>query len=202
MKKIKKYILLVLSLVMLMTASPIQAKNEEDLSYWEDLYKIELKSVIAQLEEQDAMAHLPIYKAILDSKYELVQSNFGEKNGQLQSTYNAYMPNGGSIYYSDYLGYGVEVSQVYLNTADSNKYMNGTLTSSVLNVVIGHLPIIGTLLSYLNLRNDIVFRNVRNGTGRLYITKSKSLESASTVIFHWSTAPNVTYYSGARINYK
>lgn len=43
---------------------------------------------------------------------------------------------------------------------------------------------------------------IRNGTDQLMSMHSDDGDMSSSIYLHWSTAPNVTFYSGAQISIK
>lgn len=200
MRKLKSLVLLVCCFCLLTGFSPLYDSDDISQSNQQKMFENDLRLIENQLREQGMLSHLPVYKLMLENMYQFSTKPAVKSYSTNEVASSVYMPNGGSIYYSNYLRTGVEVSQVYLNRTDTNKYIDGTITQNVIKDLIGKIPFISTISSYMKIYNSMVFKEVRNGTGRLYIMKSSSLDGSATVIYHWHNAPYAQYYSGARIN--
>ena len=113
MKRIAPVILI--SFFMIFASLPIKAQNNEDYEYEQAL-----ASVTEQLESQDGLRFLPVFEEIL--KQELKQARTSPLNysAKRSSSSKVTLRNGGHIYYPNYLGYNVSVSEVYLAKNDAH----------------------------------------------------------------------------------
>lgn len=120
------------------------------------------------------------------------------------------MPNGGTVYYKDYLGTRTEVTEIYLSKKDSEAYMNGNLKKDILVGLIGYLAssipkygyVIGLFLTLNSISLSNTFREARNGTGRLKFFYSDDGDGSASLVLHWWNAPYANVYSGAKVNRK
>lgn len=160
-----------------------------------------LESVWEQLESQNATKFYPMYKQIVEDKFENLQENRSTSSRRVS------MPKGGSIYYSNYLNSGTKVYQTYLDKAATTKAVNGTLAadaiSSTLQWGLGTIAWpVGILLVLSNLIDRDINRQIANGTGCMELMYSNDGDTSSKIKLHWSKAPYATLYDGAKVSIK
>ena len=206
----KKALLSLFTLVLLLNTSPTTLLAEEDnfenisLRKESFTYQMALESVVEQLTEQDALRLLPIYIDILKKDFENT-SLLDTTLSSTQSSFTAYFPNGGNIFYSNYMGYGAEVNQVYLSKSETSDHFNGTVLTSRINFIFSlpfefpYKKLVSVLLAANTYYTQSFRRTVDNGTGRIKIVHSADKYDSASVTLHWSSAPYAPYTSGARV---
>ena len=196
----KSVTVLLLSIAMLLTISPINALESDNFTYEQAL-----ESVMIQLEEQDSMRFLPVYEEILKREFN-ISNNKALTFRAAASSSRISLTNGGHIYYPNYLGYNVSVSEVYLAKADASRYMAKQMTPSAMQIVIGKIPVVGDIYGLLDFATSLsvsrTFKQATAGKGTLKIFRSSDADGSAKVISYWSTSPYVTLYSGGRLNRK
>ena len=102
---------ILISFFMIFASLPINAQVKEGSDY-----DLALASVIEQLEDQDALRFLPVYEEILKKEFHQTKTHSLKHSVMRASSSSITLNNGGHIYYPNYLGYNVSVSEV-LNIA-------------------------------------------------------------------------------------
>lgn len=181
----------------------INSDNSE-LKEIEKEKEIMLKSVWDQLEAQNALNFYPMYKKMIEDRFNQSSKSSITRNSLASGTWE-YLSKGGSVYYENYLNTGTKVYETFLDEYATNRALNGTMTEDALKI-FGDLlasKIFGwpytIMVSIAHLVDRETDRQIRNGTGRMELMYSTDGHNNAKVKLHWKDSPLVLVYPGAQI---
>ncbi|MDD7542904.1 MAG: hypothetical protein SPJ59_02785 [Peptoniphilaceae bacterium] len=162
-----------------------------------------LSEAYQQLKDQGAERFYYIVERVISDNYRIENTKTQKAYLISESTRTSIrIPNGGTVYYPNYLGTRTKVTEIYMNKSDSTKYMNGSMIQDIVSYILNLIPGISTILSvlnFVNLQGNEQIRQARLGTGCIELFHSDDGDGSARLIFHWKTYPTIYVYSGYKL---
>lgn len=158
-----------------------------------------------QLVDQKAENLLPIYEQIIDEDFEYISRQLQTKSYNLRNSGDKHinMPNGGAVYYKQYLNTHVETVIVYMNKEETFNYLFNKSTSENFN---------NAILSFLmsNVRSPLTYilgfissidgfiKDEIKRIGYSKVIHTKGRDGEATIILPWYDYSDVLISDGAK----
>lgn len=171
---------------------------EQSYAYQLEEEKAEmLEDVKEQLIAQDAIRFYPIYEKMINDMYTPVT--------RATKDLKAYFPNGGTIYYANYLNTGVEMMNTYYSDEAYNALINRDSTPSAFVELVAKLTVrlasksASSLMTAYKILTKLEMNRIKEAGGA-YLCVTEDHEGYASAILAWRGHPYATYSSGATVN--
>ena len=198
MKRMMKKIISFILLVTMVCGMGVSAYASEQ-AYTDSLEKEKeamLEDVKRQLLEQDAMRFYPVYEQLISDM--LTPVTRATKDSK------AYLPDGGVIYYANYLNTGVEMMNTYYSDEAYDALINGDPMPGAFSDLVAALTVglvsqsVAALLAVQAFLTTAEKKRIKDAGGA-YLSVTKDHEGYARAILAWKGHPYVTYTSGAKV---
>ncbi len=156
-----------------------------------------LEDVKEQLVAQDAMRFYPVYEQMINDMFTPVTRATNDSK--------AYFPNGGTIYYANYLNTGVEMMNTYYSDEAYDALINGDPMPGAFVDLVGNLTValasksVAALIGVYGFLSTAEMKRIKNAGGA-YLCVTEDHEGYARAILAWKNHPYANYTSGAKVN--